>query len=182
MQVPFATEGLSFQDYIDQKLHKKARLERCPACGSRPRHKGYYWRKFPLSFQVARFYCRKCQMTISLLPEFANARLPGLLRETETAVRDLEQGKSSAEACPSRISTHQRRWLGRRQHLVTRFLTAVIGLDPGRFQGCKPTLSSFAEALGGGWVLETLRRTVGTLDQLLVPVGFRAARTGPDPP
>ena len=88
------------------------------------------------------------------------------------------------------------RWTWRRVRMVRRFLTTLIGLMPGRFASCQPTLASFRAALSALDVLVTLRAIAAAdLAQLAVPVGFDhrchrghgrrsrcQQRAGPDPP
>ncbi len=202
VQVRFAID-LTSEEYVSQQGWKSASLAQCPlhpsgGCGY-GRH-GTYERVEPPGTQIARWYCRQGQTTISLLPDCLASHLSGSLAEVE-AVVDAVAAASSVEAAagterPLIDLPGAVRWTRRRVGMVRRFLTTLIGLMPERFASCQPTLASFRAALGTADVLVTLRAIAAAdLAQLAVPVGFdhrrhhgqgrrgrRQQRAGPDPP
>lgn len=138
--------------------------------------------------RVARFYCAPCGMTIGLLPDFYASRMPGLLDDIEQVVAIAEAARSVEAAAedvrpadaPAAVTlTSAVRWLRRRLAPVRRILTTVIGLLPGRFEGCAPTVTSFRERLCTMQVLVTLREICSRhLHALAEPLGLLAAPDG----
>ena len=204
MQLRHAT-ALTFEAYVTGRDWKTASLSSCPVCDGSVTGQGTYARKFPKVAHVARFYCAACKMTIGLLPDFYASRRPGLLDDIEAAVAVAESAPSVEAAAeqvrpaeePEAVTlTSALRWLRRRIAPVHRILATVIGLLPGRFEGCAPTVTSFRERLGTMRVLVALRETCARhLHALAQPLGLigaperRAAprrrhqqSVGPDPP
>lgn len=177
----------------------------CPGCGGAVTSHGTYGRKLPQPARIARFYCRPCRTTISLLPDFYASRTPGLLEDIEEVVAVAESSRSLEDAA-ERIRPADDadavtlaaalRWVWRRVRTIHRVLATVIGLFPDRFDGCAPTIGSFRERLGTTRVLVELReictRYLGVLTAPLGLLGLRPAEprarwrrqqsTGPDPP
>ncbi|BBB89407.1 DUF6431 domain-containing protein [Methylomusa anaerophila] len=95
------------------------RPEKCPVCGavhSIHRH-GSYWRnilneQWEKRIPVARFYCKTCKLTISMLPSFA---LPYFQYSLEFIVTALQQ-IFLAKATTSRICSALLRFYRRRFH------------------------------------------------------------------
>lgn len=197
--------ALTFESYVTGHGWKTARLSCCPVCARPVSSLGTYGRKLPKPARIARFYCRPCGMTISLLPDFYASRTPGLLEDMEEAVAVAETARSVADAAERARPADAAdavtlasavRWLCRRVVAVHRLLATVIGLLPARFEGCAPTVASFRERLGTTGVLVTLRgicsRYLGGLAAPLGLLGPPAARVrarrrsqqsmGPDPP
>ena len=203
VQLRFPT-GLSSDDYIRTQAWTNASLTRCPLhpyqdCGMH-RH-GTYERKGPAGAKVTRYYCRKGQTTFSLLPDCLAARLPDTLDEVQQVIVAVEVGPSieqvAAKHRPVTVSLPSAvRWVRRRLNAVRAVLMALIGLLPGRFAGCQPTIKDFTRALGTPSVLVALRGLApDQLALLATPVGFRPAKQheqrvhrvaqhamGPDPP
>ena len=203
MQMRFRT-NLTSEEYANQQAWQDAMLDGCPLHpdgGCTIRRHGSYGRKAPVGVRIARFYCRTGQITFSLLPDFAAARLSGELAEVERAV-------DVAGAAPTLVSAagdlrpeldDERsavRWLRRRVQAVQSALTALVTSVPELF-GTAAHQDAVRERLGlqGSGVLARLR-AVGEsmLQQLLSPLGFcrrsRARRedargsqhkVGPDP-
>lgn len=202
VQRRFAT-GLTSEEYVRQKAWRTATLERCPAhprggCGI-ARH-GTYERKEPAGLRVPRWYCAKAHLTVSLLPDFAAARLSSSLDEVEQVAAQVA-GASSLEEAASNLRPGIElpgavRWTRRRASAVRATLVAAIGLLPAVLAGVEPTIPSFRAALGVERVLPALREAAGAqLLHLPPPVGFgprcrprhRAKvasqhEAGPDPP
>jgi hypothetical protein len=206
VQVRFATTSTSDQ-YVTEQAWRAATLERCPVhpeggCGLAGH--GSYGRVRPAQIRVARFWCPKARVTISLLPDFLASRLSGTLAEVEE-VADAAEAAESREAAvevvrpaaavdavtlPSAL-----RWLRRRLVAVHAALVAAVTLVPALAE-CRPTLGAMRERLGVSGVLVALRSVAAPhLVAMPTPVGFRARgrarrapreptphETGPDPP
>lgn len=183
----------------------EATLVCCALCGCAAAGHGSYGRKLPVPARVARFYCRRCHVTIGLLPDFYASRKPGLLADIEETVAVAEQAPSLEAAAEQERPAEDEdaitlvaavRWVRRRVHAIHRVLATVIGLVPARFEGCTPTIASFRERLGTTHVLVELREICERhLRSLAAPLGLVAApggwirprrrlqqSTGPDPP
>jgi len=179
VQVRFAID-LTSEEYVSQQGWKSASLAHCPlhpsgGCGY-GRH-GTYERVEPPGTRIARWYCRRGQTTISLLPDCLASHLSGSLAEVEAAVNAVEHATSVEAAADAQRPLIDLpgavRWTWRRVRMVRRFLTTLIGLMPARFASCQPTLASFRAALSTADVLVTLRAIAAAdLAQLVVPVGF----------
>lgn len=204
MQLRLGKE-LTFEAYVTGEGWTEATLESCPQCEGAPRGHGSYARKLPTPGRVARFYCRPCHLTISLLPDFYASRKPGLLADIEETVAVAEQAASLEAAAEHERPAEDEhaitlaaaiKWVRRRVRAIHSVLATVIGLVPVRFEGCGPTISSFRERLRTTRVLVELReicaRYLGNLPAPLGLLGPRRAEprarwrrqqsTGPDPP
>lgn len=142
-------------------------------------------------------------MTLSLLPDFLAARLPGTLAEVERAVEAAEAAscekavrqlrpadEEGAVTLPSAL-----RWLRRRLLPVRGALLGLVTLLP-ELLGCAATVAAVRERLGVREVLVALRGLgERALPVLAAPLGFRARaarvssprpepphEVGPDPP
>ena len=86
--------------------------------------------------RVARWYCRKCHMTFSALPDCLSARLPGPLSCAEDVAAFAEQRGINAAArkwCPEAADfSSARRWLHAR----------CTGRAAGDFRDMVPTCAS----------------------------------------
>ena len=143
---------LSIRAYMKQSGWQNARLKTCPANPGgdcRLHRHGTYTRKYPDGMRVARFYCRSCQKTFSLLPTFMAAGCPGTLDEIGKVVLVYEEcgtlngslrRVSAGHGCNART---QRRWLQRRVVAVHLLLATVKGLFPDLYGAVNPTLASF---------------------------------------
>jgi hypothetical protein len=202
VQLRFAT-GLSSGEYVRREYWREATLDRCPhhlmgGCGVRGH--GTYERKHPRGVLVPRWYCRAANSTISLLPDFLCARLPGTLDEAEGAVAAAEEA-ASVEAAADAIRPDGElpgaiRWLRRRIRGIRAALTSLLGLLGDLPAGVQPTVTSFREAIGVSPVLVRVREIAALhLRSLPPPLGFgpRPSRrssglhcvqheAGPDPP
>ena len=92
---------------------------------------GTYERKRPAGMYVARWYCRPAHTTLSLLPQFMAARLPGTVAELEEVVAVAEQARSLEQAANElRIDdvalASAMRWVRRRVASV--HLNLVVGM------------------------------------------------------
>lgn len=127
-------------------------------------------------------------MTIGLLPDFYASRMPGLLDEIEQVVAIAEEARSveaaAEEARPADDAdavtlTSALRWLRRRVAPIHRILATAIGLLPGLFEGCAPTVTSFRARLGTMRVLVALREIcAGYLHAIAEPLGLLAPPEG----
>lgn len=198
---------LTSEQYVTEQGWRTATLERCPlhpegSCGL-ARH-GSYGRVRPAGIRIARFWCPKARVTLSLLPDFLASRLSGTLGEVERAVDAAEGAKSRESAAdalrpaavPNAVTLPSAlRWLRRRLAAVHAALVAAVTLVPA-LSGCRPTPSAVRVRLGVTEALVALRSAAAMhLVVMPAPVGFRArARTrrgtreptpheaGPDPP
>jgi hypothetical protein len=177
--------ALTFEGYVTGAQWRAARLLSCPVCSGPVASHGTYPRKLPKPAHVARFRCVACRMTIGLLPDFYASRMPGLLDELEEVVLAAEAAPSrealAAEVRPEdevgAVSlTSALRWLRRRTAPVHRLFATVLGLLPERFEGCRPTVTSFRQRLGTSRVLVALREICArSLHTLARPLGLVAA-------
>jgi hypothetical protein len=189
MQLRFAAKVTS-EEYIRQQAWREAMLECCPlhpqgGCGVRSH--GSYRRKQPDGLRIPRFYCRQGQTTISLLPDFAAARVSGTLADVERAVEQAEVARTLASAARDlRPELNDERsavrWLRRLVRAVHSALTALVTSLPELF-GTAPRIAAVRERLGtkatGRGVLTRLR-ALGErmLSQLRAPLGFFRPRRG----
>ena len=163
-------------------------LDRCPlhpegGCGVRSH--GSYGRKEPDGLRIARFYCRQGQTTISLLPDFAAARMSGTLAGVERAVEQAELSPTLASAgrdLRPELSDERSavRWLRRLVQAVHSALTALVTSLPELF-GTAPRIGAVRERLGlkaaGQGVLTRLRAAGERMLPLLrAPLGFLRPR------
>lgn len=187
MQLRHQTE-LTCEEYIRQSAWESASLESCglpPERIATYRRHGTYGRSEPAGLRVARFYSRAEHATISLLPDFAAARVSSTLVAIEQSVidvqREREDGANLDEAAravaPAGIESQGAlRRERRRRRWVTAALTVLIGLLPDVLAGCEPSLTSVRLALGGTGVDSVLVRAreiaAAHLAQMPAPVGF----------
>jgi hypothetical protein len=126
---------------------------------------------------VPRWYCRKGQATISLLPDFAASRLSSSLDEVEQVAAAVEDAPS-LEAAASKLRPDIElpgavRWTRRRVQAVRLTLVTLVGLLPVLFAGVELTVKSIRPALGVERMLPSLRGTAEEfLPSLPPPVGF----------
>jgi hypothetical protein len=178
--------------YVTESAWESATLDGCPfhpegGCGVEKL--GSYPRVRPTGVRIPRWWCPKRGASISLLPSFLAARLPGTLAAVEDVVAAVEEAGSVAAAVDA-VHPPQAddaiglvgalRSMHRRVRAVRAALLAIATLMPERFAGVAPTLSAFREALAheafaGGRVLAVLRQIAERhLAALPVPLGFRA--------
>jgi hypothetical protein len=160
---------LTSEEYVRQKGWESARLERCPVhpeggCGI-ARHTPYA-RVEPPGMRVARSYCAKGHVTISLLPDCLASRLSSTLSRVEEVVEAVEQRDRSIEVVAERLRPEIEvqgavRWVRRRVVAVAVALVALKGLRPDVLTCVSPTLSEVRSALGVGAVLPALREIAG---------------------
>lgn len=142
---------------------------------------GSYARVVPAGVRVARFRCRVAGQTISLLPAFLSARLPGTLDALEVVVATAEASSSMAaaaeklrpaEEAEAVTSTSALRWVRRRVLALRRILKALVTLLPETLS-CDPTVIALRAHLGTERVLVTLRSIAAThLAALPAPLGL----------
>jgi hypothetical protein len=201
VQVRFAID-LTSDEYVSRNAWREASLPTCPVhpgggCGIQ-RH-GTYRRVEPPGTQIARWYCRKGGVTVSLLPDCLAAGVSGSLQAIEDAVATADAAASqeiAAEALRPDIELPGAlRWLRRRRACVGAVLRVMRGLWPERLAGAS-TLGACRAALGTDAALVAVRaRAAAQHRSLPRPVGFgdpagrgdrnrRRAQheAGPDPP
>ena len=93
MQLRHAT-ALTFEEYVTGEGWKDGKIVVVPGVRRAVTSHGTYVRKLPKPARIARFYCRPCRMTISLLPDFYASRTPGLLEDIEEVVAVAESARS----------------------------------------------------------------------------------------
>jgi hypothetical protein len=157
MQLRFATQDITGEDYVSSRLWQRARLSCCPlhprgGCGFAAH--GTYERVNPPGTRIRRWYCRLAGVTFSALPDFLCARLSGTLPDLERAVRLVESAPSLEKAVrierPEIDLPGVLRFFRRRVTHTHRALSAIKGLYPDTFAGVVPTVSAFRQALGLG--------------------------------
>lgn len=184
VQLRFATD-LTSDEYVSQQAWRYASLDRCPfhpggGCGIR-RH-GTYSRQEPPGTKIARWYCRRAQATVSLLPDCLAAKLPGSLAEVEQVIATVEDAATvewAADGLRPDVQMPARlRWVGRRRAHVYAGLVGLRTLMPDELADCAPTIGSFRNALRVLPVLPLLR-AVGAehLHVLPPPLGFGPRRS-----
>jgi len=136
VQIVFKS-GHTSESYVSEHGWCDASIERCPMCSRTvPRH-GTYVRKVPDGMRIARFYCRPCHVTISLLPAFLAAGYSDTLAVHEDVVKAVSAYPSfdaaAAALRPDIDLQGARRWLRRRVHRDALILTLVatgLGVSP----------------------------------------------------
>ncbi len=195
MQIHYDTH-LSTSAYIKLSGWQNARLKTCPINpgGNHRLHRhGTYARKYPDGMRVARYYCRICRTTFSLLPTFMAAGCPGTLDDIETVVLAYEEcgtvngSLQRVRAGHGSTARAQRRWLQRRIGAVQLLLATVKGLFPELYYEVDPTLASFRHKGPPVHILVILRiQCESWLQTLPRPVGFyrkkRSVESQSDPP
>lgn len=178
VQLRFAT-GLSSEEYVSERHWEKATLERCPlhpagGCGI-SKH-GTYEHKRPAGARIARWYCRASQTTIGLIPDCLASQIAGELDEIESAVVEVEGGRSI-----ERVAEELRddvelpgaiRWLRRRIDYVERALSVARGLSVEVLTGSMPTLRDLRDVLGRGALVRLRALLAEHLAQIAPPLGF----------
>ena len=194
VQLRLAIE-MTLEQYVAQKAWEAASLERCPdhpegGCGFE-RH-GTYWRKSPVTCQVARWYCPASRRTFSLLPDCLAAGMAGTLQRAEQAAAAVERGEPlqpsvelirTAEEDADAVGLAAGvQWIKRRHRNVVAGLVVIAGLMPEVFGDCAATVDGFARRLGSDAVLTTLRqRCAAHLQAVPAPIGF-LPRSAPSRP
>ena len=132
--------------------------------------------------RVARWYCKKAQMTFSLLPDCMCARMGGSLDEAERVVSLSDSIGVEKAAMRLRVDAVELpgvlRWLRRRRLGVRVALLALITALPGRL-GSIPKVDAVRSVLNIQRVLVALREMGAVyLQTLPAPLGFapRAAQ------
>lgn len=186
LQLRYKT-GLTGEEYVGTEAWRDARLEHCPNHphgGCSLAGHGTYTRKIPRGTKIPRWYCRESHTTISLLPDFLAARLPGTLDHVEEVVAHAEQAPSLAAAANElRHDTVElpgaMRWVERRVRLVHHVLSIVIGLLPDLLAQCVAEVGAVRTRLKTDTALRTLRTlSDAQLRALPAPLGFHPHRLG----
>ena len=170
VQIVFES-GHTSESYVSDCGWEQASIERCPRCGGRIPSHGTYERKSPEGTRVARFYCRRCRMTVSLLPHFLAAGYGETLDVQRKAVEAVERCPTFDEAArvmrPDIEIQGARRWLRRRvrRHrlglllLVTALGTAPAAMTPAEVRAAAaellqqlPTPAGLAHRRMGHWL------------------------------
>ena len=203
MQLRFHYEHTS-EDYVRTEAWRSANLGHCPLCSRGPgegfsRHTAYD-RKQPAGAWIARYYCRPCQTTFSLLPDCIAARLSNSLDEIENVVVAVEKASSFEDAAfdlrPDLKESGRRRWVRRRVNRVWLMLGIVATLGVLTATHRKFTVTALRNELGTDRALVALRPLASEhIAYLPTPVGFRRHhesawkkpkrlqhKVGPDPP
>lgn len=184
MQIVFAS-GHTSESYVSQEGWREASIERCPRCNDGiPRH-GTYPRKTPEGTQIARFYCRACHLTVSLLPSFLAAGFSDTLAVQQVAVEAVDVHDSFDAAAialrPGIELQGARRWLRRRlyRHALTLTLASTaLGLD-------SDAVAVFELRDNASQLIRALPTPVGLSHRPLVhwrPSSPKQQPMGPDPP
>ncbi len=179
MQLRYDT-NLTSERYVSEEAWRHASLERCPwhpEGGCSFKRNGTYGREEPPGIRVPRWYCPRKGRTVSLLPDFLAAKLPGTLAEVEQVVRATEQSKG-IEAVADKLRPDVQmpgrlRWVRRRLGLVYAGLRALTVLLPEKLNGCEPTIGAFRKRIGATAVLPKMRAMgAAYLQTLPPPIGF----------
>ena len=186
MQIPWKSPVVDDR-YVADRAWERAELCACPmhpegGCGLQ--RLGTYARVSPPGARVARWWCPLVRKSVSLLPTFLAARLPGTLDEVEEVVGAVEQAGGVTAAVESVHPAEAEEAIGlqgalrsmrRRVSAVYAALLAIITLMAERFAGTTPTLGGLRTALSTERVLATLRDLAAPyLHALPAPLGFAA--------
>lgn len=178
--------AIADESYVADRAWERAVLDRCPfhpegGCGVTGH--GSYPRVRPAGARIARFWCSRAGASISLLPSFLAARLPGTLDEAEAAVAAAEIAGSVAAAADTLrpadaedavTSISAARWVRRRLRPIRAALLALVTLVP-ELAGCTPTIAAVGARLRVARVLVALRERVRSqLGSLSPPLGLCA--------
>jgi len=203
VQLRFHYENTS-EEYVRTKAWQSATLEHCPLCGREP-GEGFschtaYERKQPAGALIARYYCKPCQTTFSLLPDCIAARFSNSLDEIENVVVTVEKASSFEDAAfelrPDLKESGRRRWVRRRVNRVRLMLSIVATLGVLTTTPRELTVTALRDELGTDRALVVLRPLVNEhIAHLPTPVGFcrhhesawkkpkrLQHKVGPDPP
>ena len=135
MQVMLKSPCKTVEEYIAQEAHLKVRApERCPRCGKLHSltHLGYYPRGCTDSdgkvreISVARFECSACEVTVSLLPDFA----PPYRMVNNTTTQKFFNGDTTSTDVQRNRDTLRRYW--RRFVDMAGCLRQIVGCSLGR--------------------------------------------------
>jgi hypothetical protein len=127
-------------------------------------------------------WCPRARTSISVLPAFLAAQMPGTLDAVEATVLAVEQAGSIAAAVEQVHPADAERAIGpvcaqrsirRRLRAVRAALLAVVTLLPDRLRGVAPTIAALREALDTERALVAVRGLVERhLGALPTPLGF----------
>lgn len=136
MQIVFES-GHTSESYVRQEGWRDASIERCPRCHDGIARHGTYSREVPDGTRIARFYCRPCHLTVSLLPHFLAAGYSDTLAAQEEAVKAVSADQTfdatAAALRPDIELQGARRWLRRRLHryvLTLSLASTALGVAP----------------------------------------------------
>ncbi|MEM6962074.1 MAG: hypothetical protein AAF550_10085 [Myxococcota bacterium] len=124
--------GHTSERYVSEQGWLGARIQQCPKCNGPIRRHGTYRRKTPEGIRIARFYCRPCQMTVSLLPSFLAAGYSEELAVQQQAVATAAACSGFDEAARTLRADIElqgaRRWLRRRlaRHRLALLIVATL--------------------------------------------------------
>lgn len=180
VQVRLRTE-LTAEQYISGEQWCNAKFwpsELQPGRGFR-RH-GTYSRRKPTGLHIARWYNRQKHVTVSLIPDFAAARVSSSLAEIENVVDEVERTRAdmslehiAASLRPELVLPSAVRWLRRRVRWVDVALRTLKSLAADKLTDCTLSLAAFRLRLNVGCVLVQAREiTAKNLGRFPAPVGF----------
>ena len=184
VQIVFAS-GHTSESYVSQERWRDASIERCPGCNDGIDRHGTYRRQVPDGTRIARFYCRPCHLTVSLLPHFLAAGYSDTLAVNEEAVRAValyDCFDAAAVALRPDIEIQgARRWLRRRLHrraLISLLAATALGVAP-------DSVAVFLLRDNHPQLIRQLPTPVGLAHRRLThwrPPSPRQQSMGPDPP
>jgi len=195
------------EEHISQKAWRNASFwpgPLLPASRGGWRRHGTYERKRPAGLRIGRWYNRDQHVTVSLIPDFAAARVSSSLAEIEDVAMEVERARARGMSVERIAGALRRdielpgamRWVRRRVHWVDVALRTLKGLAADKLAGCALIVEAFRLRLGTGCVVVRAREmAAGNIARFPAPVGFaplsknyqrrrdRAQHeTGPDPP
>jgi len=185
VQLRFATQDITGEEYVSSRLWEHARLSCCPlhaqgGCGFASH--GTYVRVSPPGTRIRRWYCPRAGVTFSALPDCLCARLSGTLPDLERVVRLAEAAPSLEKAVRTERCEIELpgvlRFFRRRVVRTHRALSAIKGLYPDTFAGVVATVNAFALVLGDGSHagLPTPNTAMANTDSVLVRLRDLASR------
>jgi len=184
VQIVFES-GHTSESYVSQEGWHDASIERCPECSDGICRHGTYRRKLPDGTRIARFYCRPCHLTVSLLPHFLAAGYSDTLAVQEETVRAVAVHDSFDAAAvalrPDIELQGARRWLRRRLHrraLILLLAATALGI-------ASDSLAVFSLRDMYPQLISQLPTPIGLAHRRLThwrPPSARQQPMGPDPP
>jgi transposase-like protein len=177
--------GHTSESYVSEQGWHDASIEQCPQCRRAIRRHGTYERKCPAGLRIARFYCRACHLTVSLLPDFLAAGYSDTLAVFETAVDAVAStstfDEAAARARPDIELQGARRWYRRRQQR-----RALLVLLKATAQGVAPeAIDAFALRTSHPHLIAQLPTPVGLSHRPIEHWRGHSPQQhtmGPDPP
>ncbi len=191
---------MTAEEYVQKEAWKDIVVSKClihPSQNCKITRHGLYDRTIPKGAKIFRVLCHFEKITFSLLPDCFSSRLPGTLKELETAVLMVEESVKQdpslsdemllsdeislasldISASAEELNVEQKlfdlaadyRWLRSRINYFRTILSAMIILFPELFGNCLPTLRSFRRILKNDQIILIKLRSIAESKIHIVP-------------